>query len=304
MDILKALITFLIVFIGFSGFSQSDLDEYKYVIVPKRFESFKNQNEHQTSTLVKYLFTEKGFNATYDDNLPTDLRMNRCLGLSAHLKDDSNMFTTKTTIVLKDCNGNEVFKTIEGKSKEKEYKEAFTDAITEAMSSFSAMDYKYDGKAQSQEAITVSFKNDVKTLKEEKAEKRTKMVTEQDFHQSNSNPAVTQVATQTTQYYKDNTPVDSKMVKGETGAAEPSSKIVAKEANANDVWYAQPTANGYQLVDSSPKIRMQLLKTSGSTIFLAQQDAKDGVVHKKNGVWIFEYYENGQLVEEELNIKF
>ncbi len=302
MDVLKTLITFLAVFIGFSGFSQSNLNEYKYIIVPKRFESFKNENEHQTSTLVKYLFTEKGFNATYDDDLPTDLRMNRCLGLSAHLKNDSNMFTTKTTIVLKDCNGKEVFKTIEGKSKKKEYKEAFTEAITEAMSSFNIVDYSYDGKAQSQESITVSFKNDVKTLKEKKVEKQKKMETEQEVSPSNSNSAVTQIATQTTQYYKDNTPVDSKMIKGELG--EPSSKVVAKKVNATDVWYAQPTANGYQLVDSSPKIRMQLLKTSGNTIFLAQKNAHNGVVHKKEGVWIFEYYENGQLVREELNIKF
>ena len=44
MDILKTVIAFVFALVGFSGISQSVLDEYKYVIVPKRFENFKNAN--------------------------------------------------------------------------------------------------------------------------------------------------------------------------------------------------------------------------------------------------------------------
>src|SRR5690606_40364685 len=109
-------------FLGsFYGSTQEQLNEYKYIIVPKRFDDFKNENQYKTSTLIKYLFEQKGFNAVYDDALPPDLSQNRCLGLLANLKDDSNMFTTKVRIVLKDCNSKEVFITEEGTTKIKEY---------------------------------------------------------------------------------------------------------------------------------------------------------------------------------------
>ena len=302
MDILKTVIAFVFALVGFSGISQSVLDEYKYVIVPKRFENFKNANEYQTSTLVKYLFTGKGFNATYDDDLPMDLRMNRCLGLMVQLKDDSNMFTTKTIIVLKDCNGKEVFRTLQGVSKKKEYKEAYSEAIKEAMRSFNGINYAYNGRTESQDSITVSFKNDIKKVDEKTEDGQTKVSAEKERTKINPNPAVTQVATETTQYYKDNTPVDSEFKK--VGGEEAALKNNVEEPTMSDVWYAQATENGYQLVDSSPKIRMNLLKSSLDSVFMARTDTNNGMVYKKEGVWIFEFYENDKLVQQQLNIKF
>lgn len=302
MDVLKTVIAFVFALVGFSGISQSVLDEYKYVIVPKRFENFKNANEYQTSTLVKYLFNGKGFNAIYDDDLPLDLRVNRCLGLMVQLQDDSNMFTTKTIIVLKDCNGKEVFRTMEGVSKKKEYKEAYSEAIKEAMRSFNGINYAYNGKTESQDTITVSFKNDVKRVEEKTKDEDTKVNAEKKRTKMNPNPAITQMATETTQYYKDNTPVDSKFEKGVGGKAALKNNV--EKSNMSDVWYAQPTENGYQLVDSSPKIQMNLLKSSLDTVYMARTDSNTGMVYKKEGVWIFEYYVNDKLVQQQLNIKF
>jgi hypothetical protein len=300
---LKTVIAFLFLFIGYSGFSQTDLNEYKYIIVPKKFESFKNLNEYQTSTLIKYLFAGKGFNPVYDDALPNELNSNRCLGLLANLQDDSNLFTTKTIIVLKDCNGNEVFKTTQGLSKEKEYIAAYNEAIKESMRSFNGFNYAYNQKMEPQEPITVSFKNDVKKLDEQQSDKTASVELKEKKVNKVANPAVTQEATETIQYYKDITPVDSQVekVKLEKPAFK---KLEIKKPNPTEIWYAQATENGYQLVDSTPKIRMKLLKSSADNVFMAQADTTNGMVYQMDGNWIFEYYEEDELVQEQLNIKF
>ena len=298
---MKTIVAIACLMIGYLGFSQADLNNYKYIIVPKKFEGFKEVNQYQTSTLIKYLFDGKGFTPIYDDALPEDLNRNRCLGLVTELQDGSNLFTTKTTIVLKDCNGLAVFTTMEGTSKIKQYKEAYNEAIKEAMRSFNGFDYAYNGEQSAktgQGPITVSFKNDVKQLKEpktsmaidEKTTKESKMVIEQK-------------ATETEQLYKDKSPVASDMTKAQK--SEPEFKqLKTKELDANDIWYAQSTENGYQLVDKTPQIRMKLLKSSADNVYMAQSDAKNGMVYQKDDQWIFEYYENGELVQEKLNIKF
>jgi hypothetical protein len=253
--------------------------------------------------LIKYLFAGKGFNPVYDDALPNELNSNRCLGLVANLQDDSNLFSTKTTIVLTDCNGNEVFKTMEGASKEKEYKAAYNEAIKESMRSFNSVNYVYTGKVEQPEPITVSFKNDIKKLDGQKTDKNPEVESNKEELNKSTNPAVTQVATETTQYYNDKTPVDSQ-VKKEQQVKPSFQKLEIKKPNVGDIWYAQATENGYQLVDSAPIIRMKMLRSSAENVFMAQTDTKNGLVYKKDGNWIFEYYEDNQLVQEQLNIKF
>ena len=276
------------------------MSDYKYIIVPKRFEDFKEVNQYQTSTLVKYLLSERGFNVVYDDALPPDLNSNRCLGLLASLNDDSSMFTTKTTIILKDCNGANVFTTREGKSKIKEYKGAYDESIREAMKSFNGIDYAYsENSVGDEKPLTLNFKNDVKSLKEKQISEKFEpkgINTDKVERKSpkNQNPMVIQEATSENQSYKSLEPV----------ASDVGSKKDDNVKTNAEVWYAQEIPNGYQLVDSTPKIRMKLFKSSNDNMYMAQADAKSGMVYEKEGKWIFEYYENGSLVQEELNIKF
>ncbi|MDC6387229.1 hypothetical protein PP182_00935 [Maribacter sp. PR1] len=280
--------------------AQINLNDYKYIVVPKRFEAFKEVNQYQTSTLVKFLFSERGFNVVYDDALPQDLNINRCLGLLVGLKDDSTMFTTKTSLSLKDCNGVEIFLTMEGKSKIKEYRGAYNEAIKEAMISFNGLNYVYSGKQEKEKKpLVVSFKNDVKSLKNKKiAEKLEPKGTNTDKVQykepKNKKPMVVQEATTENQSYKSMEPVSSNI-----GASR-----VNNDTAVEEIWYAQVIPNGYQLVDSSPKVRMKLFKSSNENMFMAQSEGKSGMVYQKDGQWIFEYYEGDKLVQEQLNLKF
>ncbi|MGB5498068.1 MAG: hypothetical protein WBM77_04005 [Maribacter sp.] len=286
---MKNLFVIVFVLTVFCGYSQGNLNEYKYIIVPKKFDDFRKENQYKTSTLVKYLFTQKGFNAVYDDALPNDLNSDRCLGLIVSLKNESYMLNTKTSLVLKDCSSKEVFFTLTGKSKIKEFEDAYREAITEAFGTIRAMDYTYVPKKQKGEPVTISFKNDVKHM-EKKIEPKNKV----------DAAVVKQVATPEEQVYKSNEPVDSKIEKADQSTKE----MMVELKNDSNILYAQEIPNGFQLVDNTPKIRLKLLRTSIPDVYVVKHAKSNGVVYKKDGKWFLEYYFGDTLETEVLNIKF
>ena len=350
---MKNTITALFFVINLTAMAQEQLNDYKYIVVPKRFAEFKRENQYQTSTLIKYLFTEKGFEAVYEDKLPQELKENRCLGLRAKLVDGSSMFTTKASVKLENCSGEEVFTTKEGRSKKKDYKESYGEALRGAFKSFDVMSYAYNGKAENSGPITVSMKNDVKNLDEEKlqtrssvnrpdamveqeatrenqryvdrrpvpsnlkkAEQKENMIAQEDkMMEAKNQPTesidkmVVQTATREQQSYEDRTPRESDMKQGEDVAKAAISKNQQSKGPglaslSSATLYAQELPNGYQLVDSTPKIRMKIEKTSMPDFYMAKAGDTSGTVFKKNGTWFFEYYSGDKLVTEELNIKF
>ena len=68
--------------------------------------------------------------------------------------------------------------------------------------------------------------------------------------------------------------------------------------------FAQPIVNGFQLVDTTPKVILKMFKTSQSDVFIADREGVHGLVIKKNENWFFEFYQNNKLVSEQLVIKF
>lgn len=278
---MKKILPILFLFFGFISYGQEQLNNYKYIIVPKQFDSFKEQNQYQTSTLVKFLFAEKDFNVVYDDQLPSELSSNRCLGLDVALIDDSNLFTTKSILVFKDCSSKEVFRTKEGQSKIKNFKASYAEAIKEAFSTLSSFNYAY--KQQTSQPITVSFKNDVKTLASEKT-----------VHVVEDN-AVSATATTEIMVQDTNLPKTEKPIK----------KVTQNTSVIGGIFYAQAIANGYQLVDSTPKIVMKIFKTSQDNMYLGQEiEGNCGLLYTTDGQWFFEYYSGDQLMVKSLHIKF
>lgn len=79
---------------------------------------------------------------------------------------------------------------------------------------------------------------------------------------------------------------------------------IAATAATTGQLFAQPIANGYQLVDTTPKVVVKMFKTSQQDYYTAQGDTKNGVIFKKGNDWFFEYYQNDKLVSEKLDIKF
>lgn len=97
---------------------------------------------------------------------------------------------------------------------------------------------------------------------------------------------------------------------GDVSNANLTSAVVVetKVANLNSVndlvLFAQPITNGFQLVDSTPRIWMKIYKTTSSTAFIAVKENLQGVLLLKNGEWFFEYYGNDTLMSEKMAIKF
>lgn len=83
-------------------------------------------------------------------------------------------------------------------------------------------------------------------------------------------------------------------------------QIAVVEATKNNEYllYAQPTATGFQLIDSTPKVIMKIFKTSNPSSFVAIKGTVQGVLVAKNNQWFFEYYQNDKLISEIIPVKF
>ena len=85
-----------------------------------------------------------------------------------------------------------------------------------------------------------------------------------------------------------------------------------KASNLNDdnkktndlVLFAQPIENGFQLIDSTPKVIMKIYKTSSPICFIANKNNIQGVLISKENQWFFEYISNSKLVSEKVEVKF
>ncbi|MFD2891112.1 hypothetical protein ACFS5J_03680 [Flavobacterium chuncheonense] len=82
-----------------------------------------------------------------------------------------------------------------------------------------------------------------------------------------------------------------------------ATETVVSVKNENQL-FAIPTAVGYKLVDAQPVTVMVISKTSVSTIYIAEKGKTSGVLIQKGSEWFFEYYQEGKLISEKMDIKF
>jgi len=121
---------FLFVGIISKSFSQKSLSDYSYVIVSEQFEFQQEKDQYQLNSLIKFLFNKYGFHAYFDREVP--LNVVRCDGLWAEAEGTPGFIMTKVQLVLRDCAGEEIFRTNYGKSKVKDYKKAYYESVRNA----------------------------------------------------------------------------------------------------------------------------------------------------------------------------
>lgn len=266
---LKIRITLAFIFLSFvSTFAQKSLKDYKYVIVPVKYDFQKSENRYRINALTEFLFKKEGFTVIMsDDNYPVDLSTNHCIALTAKLINKSNMLSTKLYYDLVDCNNNIIFSTNLAKTKEKDFERAFNIVIRKTFEDIIAQNYTYEPKDVTPEitAVPAVTKNAKVETTPTKVETKTQNI-------SSTNATAVVVAT----------------------------PMAVKKVDTN-VLYAQEITNGYQLVDSTPKVVYIALKTSVKEVYLIK--GSNGTISKKEGVWIAEYYEGDVLIQKELNIK-
>jgi hypothetical protein len=85
---------------------------------------------------------------------------------------------------------------------------------------------------------------------------------------------------------------------------ENSDEVVSIEKTSDNLLYAQPIATGFQLVDSTPSVVMNVYKTSVKECYIALKGNNQGVLIAKGSQWFFEYYDNDKLISERIEVKF
>lgn len=258
---MKRNVLLLFLLVSVAGYAQTSINNYKYVVVPEKFDFLKDANQYGLNFLTKALLENKGFTVYFDNqDLPKDIATDRCSALKAEVAQRKAIFSTNLTLTLKDCQGNVIFKSKEGKSREKDWATSYNEALTDAFKSLGDVPYAYTGPAA-----------------------------------TTSPRSVTEApATQPTQPTQPVTPAP----------APTTTPATAEQKEAAGTLYAQATANGFQLIDTTPKIVLTLLKTSAADYFIASKGTTNGIVFKKNGEWVFEYYADNKLIAEKLLIKF
>ncbi|WP_339657442.1 hypothetical protein [Flavobacterium frigidarium] len=258
---MKKYILLLLLVVG-SVLNAQTVNNFKAVIVPLKFDFLKSENAYRLNTISKFNTKKAGFEAFYaNQSIPKEMN-NRCDLLYLNVEKESGFLVTKLLVTFKDCNGNVVFQSEVGRSKEKDFEAAYMEALNEAFQSVYALHYKYEGPAAN---VT---SNDV------------------DQNQTYSNNQTV---------YAPSTKVNVQEVE-ETKATT----ITATEG----LLYAQPIANGYQLIDATPKVVMKVTKTSNSSTYIAVKGDTQGVLVSKNGTWYFEYYKDQNLISEKVEVKF
>lgn len=109
------------------------VSDYKYVLIPEKFESFKGESYGLEEALAKALKNKK-----YEvlpaniDQWPSEAKDNSCNVAKADVLNVKSMFKNKLMLVVKDCN-NKVLLESNGSSSIKEFEEGLADALKMAL---------------------------------------------------------------------------------------------------------------------------------------------------------------------------
>ena len=68
--------------------------------------------------------------------------------------------------------------------------------------------------------------------------------------------------------------------------------------------FAQPIENGFQIIDTTPKVILKIYTTSNPSCFIAYKDTIQGVLINIDNQWFFEYYDGDKLISESINLRF
>ena len=260
----KYIYTFITFLLITNIYAQSSLSDYKYIVVPKKYDFLKEADKFQLNSLTKFLLEKENFTVFFDDDLSTEIANNRCLALYTNVLDESKMFKTGLKVQLKNCKNEIVFTSKLGLSREKEYKKAFHEALRDAFKSFKEVNYSFKPKQVTQEIVEVA-------------------PTQQPIVEK---PIIKE------------TPKKEVIIVKEEPKPVIKTPVVNKPKSSN-ILYAQAIDNGYQVVDSTPKVVMQLVSTPKQDVLIVK--GEDAIVYKEDGFW---YMSNISTSAIKLNIKF
>ena len=281
----KQILILILICLTFQLKAQEQLNNYKYILIPESYDFTEGKDKYQLNSLTKFLFNREGYKAYMtSDSLPQDLFNNRCLALSADAeKLKSGLFKTEIQINLKDCYGKLVYTSKVGSTRVKDYQKAYTQALRNAFESFEEFDYQYQPKVES------NVVTETKPKVQESSDVSSKEKVNNDETVSYSVASV--------DYSENPKSNDNK------SSAKNTSVVADEKPLLSEItFYAQATESGYKLVDSEPKLIMELIRTAQKDTFSVK--GKDAIVFKEEGFWYYSEIVDGKPIKTLLNIKF
>lgn len=133
---------FVLLFTSFC-FAQN-VNNFKAVIVPLKFDFIRTNNQYRLCTISKAHLVNAGFTVYYSNEILPKEYTDRCDLLYYDIVKENAFLATKFHIELKDCSGNLVYKSETGYTKEKDTEMAYSDALKKAFVSVANLHYKYD----------------------------------------------------------------------------------------------------------------------------------------------------------------
>lgn len=143
---MKKYVLILSLFISIAASAQRTLNDYRYVIVPVKYDFLDEENKYRLNTITKFNLTQMGFEAFYsNEDLPLEAAAERCSRLFVNVEKIDSFLSTRVVIVFRDCDNNVVNQSTVGISKAKEFKLAYPEALNDAFKSLFTFGYKYNG---------------------------------------------------------------------------------------------------------------------------------------------------------------
>jgi len=145
----KIILVALLFSFALPALAQIEINAFKYIIIPRKYDFLKEENQYRLNTITKHLFDKEGYlTLVQGGEYPEDVKANPCIAATVNVIDESKMFKTKLKIELKNCYDQVVFTSKEGTSKLKEYDKTYKEALENSFVSFQGINYAYDPTRQ------------------------------------------------------------------------------------------------------------------------------------------------------------
>ncbi len=287
------------------GNTQSNINDYKYIIIEKQFHFQNEVNEYDLNRMVKYLFEKHGFDAIIDgEPIPADLKSNYCLALKSEITAKGT-FRTKGQVTLRDCNNITVFISKEGITKEKDLIRAYDIAIRRAFESFEGMNYHYipNDRILDQGLGTEVVKQAEEAKQEIEKLKAEIVVLKHEEEENKENEEAT---------IEQDIPIEQTL--NDPVQEESNEKQIENEAELKDnitpvnlvnTYNARATKDGYDILSSMNRLVFTMHITGLENVFIFDAADKSGIIYKnETGDWILESIKDGTKKIEKIKINF
>ena len=144
---------FVLLFTSFC-FAQN-VNNFKAVIIPLKFDFIRTNNQYRLCTISKAYLNTAGFNAYYSNEILPNEYADRCDLLYYDIVKENAFLATKMYIELKDCTGKIIFKSETGYSKEKDTELAYADALKKAFVSVTNLHYQFEKSSEANPVVAI-----------------------------------------------------------------------------------------------------------------------------------------------------